>query len=83
MTGTRDHWEAVIISSHFEGARLIARQQAVYRALGELMAGPIHAFTMTTLTPAEAIERGVKINSAATSSHDEGSQGSGGLVTLS
>ncbi|MAD61070.1 MAG: BolA family transcriptional regulator [Myxococcales bacterium] len=60
MTGTRDHWEAVIISAQFEGMRLISRQQRVYKALGELMAGPIHAFTMQTLTPEEAVSKGLK-----------------------
>jgi stress-induced morphogen len=60
MTGTRDHWEAVIISTHFEGMRLIARQQRVYKALGELMAGPIHAFTMQTVTPEEAVSKGLQ-----------------------
>ena len=59
MTGTKDHWEAVIISPEFEGVRLIARQQKVYKALGEMMAGPIHAFTMQTLTPQEAEEKGL------------------------
>lgn len=59
LTGTRDHWEAVIISEAFTGQRLIARQQGVYRALGELMSGPIHAFTMQTLTPAEAEAKGL------------------------
>lgn len=61
MTGTRDHWEAVIITTHFDGVRPIARQQRVYKALGALMAGPIHAFTMTTLTPGEAEQRGVTV----------------------
>lgn len=59
MTGTRDHWEAVIISEDFEGKRLIVRQKLVYQALGELMAGPIHAFTMQTLTPSEAQAKGL------------------------
>ena len=62
LTGTRDHWEAVIISEGFEGLRLIKRQQGVYQALGELMAGPVHAFTMQTLTPSEAEEKGVRLN---------------------
>ena len=59
MTGTRDHWEALIITPAFEGQRLIARQQGIYKALGELMSGPIHAFTMQTLTPEQAQKRGV------------------------
>ena len=32
----------------------IKRQRTIYAAMGELMAGPIHALTMTTQTPAEA-----------------------------
>lgn len=63
MTGTRDHWEAVIISKYFEGLRPIVRQQRVYKALGELMTGPVHAFTMMTLTPEEAEQRGINIQS--------------------
>ena len=87
MTGTRDHWEAVIISSHFEGLRLIARQQLIYKALGELMAGPIHAFTMMTLTPEEAEQRGItiQVNSDRQGQGHEGGQGSsggGGLISL-
>ena len=78
MTGTRDHWEAIIISAQFTGKRLIARQQSVYKALGELMSGPIHAFTMTTVTPEEAAERGINVaptGSSKGSADDE-------LVTL-
>ena len=59
LTGTLDHWEALIITPAFEGQRLIARQQGVYKALGDLMSGPVHAFTMQTLTPEQAQERGV------------------------
>ena len=78
MTGTRDHWEAIIITAHFDGMRAIARQQRVYKALGALMAGPIHAFTMTTLTPEEAELRGVHIHMdpAETSSSNTSAQGS-------
>ena len=52
--GGGDHWEAVIISSHFEGKTPIARHRAVYGALGELMHGPVHLLTMRTLTPSQA-----------------------------
>ena len=77
MTGTRDHWEALIISTQFEGMRLIARQQRVYKALGELMRGPIHAFTMQTLTPEEAVSKGFKSSTQSQSDPQEK------LVTLS
>ncbi|MEE2786179.1 MAG: BolA/IbaG family iron-sulfur metabolism protein [Myxococcota bacterium] len=51
MTGTADHWQATIVSSRFEGVGRLARQRGIYAALGELMAGPIHALTFKTLTP--------------------------------
>ena len=54
LTGTRDHWEAVIIASGFEGMGRLQRQRTVFGALGDLMRGPIHALTFKTLTPAEA-----------------------------
>lgn len=54
MTGTADHWQATIVSQGFEGQSPVARQRAVFAALGELMNGPIHALTLKTLTPAQA-----------------------------
>ena len=80
MTGTRDHWEAVIITPRFEGLRLISRQQKVYKALGELMLGPVHAFTMQTLTPKEAEERGFNIIKESES--DQVPPSDSGLLTL-
>ena len=84
MTGTRDHWEAVIISEHFAGKRLIKRQQLVYQALGALMSGPIHAFTMQTLTPEEAEAKGIQIGEISSEGDDQGGSGSssGGLISL-
>lgn len=52
LTGTKDHYRAVIVSSTFEGKSRIEQHQAVYRALGDLMSGPVHALTMVTSTPA-------------------------------
>lgn len=54
LTGTNDHWQAVIVSQGFEGQSPVARQRAVFAALGDLMNGPIHALTLKTLTPAQA-----------------------------
>ena len=51
MTGTNDHWEAMIVSPSFEGMSRLQRQRGIYAALGELMRGPIHALTFRTLTP--------------------------------
>lgn len=54
LTGTQDHWEAVIVSTAFEGKSLIERHRIVNRALAEELKGPIHALTLTVKTPTEA-----------------------------
>ena len=56
VTGSLDHWQAEIVSEEFSGMNRLARQRRVYAALGELMSGPIHAFTCRTLTPDEDTE---------------------------
>lgn len=54
LTGTADHWEALIVSSAFEGKSLIERHRLVFAALEEEMKGPIHALTLKVLTPDQA-----------------------------
>ncbi|UJR81552.1 BolA family protein [Sandaracinus amylolyticus] len=51
LTGTKDHYQAVVVSPSFEGMTRVEQHQAVYRALGELMAGPVHALALQTYTP--------------------------------
>jgi stress-induced morphogen len=58
LTGTKDHYEAVVVASAFEGKSRVAQHQIVYGALGELMAGPVHALALTTYTPAAYASRG-------------------------
>ena len=53
VQGDGAHFEAVIVSTEFEGKRLIARHQRVYKALGDRMKAEIHALSMRTLTPEE------------------------------
>lgn len=53
VSGDGRHFEALIVSSAFEGRTRIARHQDVYRALGNRMRQEIHALSMRTLTPAE------------------------------
>jgi acid stress-induced BolA-like protein IbaG/YrbA len=53
VTGDGAHFEAMIVSTAFEGKRLIARHQLVYAALGNRMRDEIHALSMKTLTPEE------------------------------
>ncbi len=52
LTGTRDHYRAVVVSPSFEGKSRIEQHQVVYAALGELMKGPVHALALSTFTPA-------------------------------
>ena len=51
LTGTKDHYEALVVSSAFEGKSRIDQHKMVYAALGDLMAGPVHALALKTLTP--------------------------------
>ena len=51
LTGGKDHYQATIVTPQFATLSRIEQHQAVYRALGELMHGPIHALALRTLTP--------------------------------
>ncbi|MGB3049352.1 MAG: BolA/IbaG family iron-sulfur metabolism protein [Polyangiales bacterium] len=51
LTGTKDHWEALVVSAAFVGKTSIEQHQMVYAALGELMAGPVHALALKTYSP--------------------------------
>lgn len=53
VEGDGYQYQAVVVSSAFEGKRRVARHQLVYAALGERMKADIHAITMRTLTPEE------------------------------
>jgi acid stress-induced BolA-like protein IbaG/YrbA len=47
------HFEAVIVSSAFEGRSMIQQHQLVYGALGDRMRAEIHALSMKTYTPSK------------------------------
>lgn len=52
LTGTQDHYQVVVISSAFEGKRLIEQQRMVMGLLKpEVDSGEVHALTMRTFTP--------------------------------
>ena len=54
VDGDGRHWYATLVSSEFEGKRLIQRHQRVYATLGEKMhTDEVHALSMKTYTPAE------------------------------
>lgn len=50
------HFSVRIVTEHFKGLTPLARHRKVYAALGEMMAGPIHALAITALTPEETPE---------------------------
>jgi acid stress-induced BolA-like protein IbaG/YrbA len=53
VAGDGQHFQALIVSSAFDGKSRIQRHQLVYAALGDRMREEIHALSMRTLTPAE------------------------------
>lgn len=52
-TGGGDHFDALIVSTVFEGKGLVERHQTVYKALGEAMRVRVHALSLKTLTPTQ------------------------------
>lgn len=60
LTGTKDHYQALIVSSAFEGKTPLVQHQLVYQALAEEMKGPIHALSLKTYTPASWAQQGAK-----------------------
>ena len=51
LTGTKDHYKALVVASSFAGLTKIQQHQSVYRSLGDLMLGPVHALSLATYTP--------------------------------
>ena len=47
------HYRAIVVSERFSGLSRVAAQRLVFEALGDWMAGPIHAFAVRTFTPEE------------------------------
>jgi len=48
------HFHVRLVSQAFEGVARVERQRRVHAALKEELAGPVHALSLTVLTPAEA-----------------------------
>ena len=54
VEGDGRHWYATVVSSTFEGKRLIQRHQAVYATMGDRMkTDEVHALSIRAFTPAE------------------------------
>jgi stress-induced morphogen len=48
LTGTQDHFQAVVVTRAFDGKSRVEQHRLVYAALGELMDRQIHALALTT-----------------------------------
>ena len=48
------HFQVRIVSAVFQGLSRVERQRRVYAALKDELAGPVHAFSLSALTPSEA-----------------------------
>lgn len=52
------HFEALVVSSVFDGLNLVKRQQLVYKSLGDLItSGKVHALSLKTYTVQEWQEK--------------------------
>ncbi len=52
LTGGGDHYQAVVVSSQFEGRSLVQQHQLVYSAVQKAMSTEqIHALALKTYTP--------------------------------
>ena len=48
------HFQVRIVAAAFQGLSRVERQRRVYAALKHELAGPVHALTLSALTPSEA-----------------------------
>ena len=48
LTGTSNHFDAIVVSAAFEGKSLIQQHQAVYKTLGGFLTNEIHALQLKT-----------------------------------
>ena len=53
VDGDGRHFDALVVSSAFEGKSRVQRHQLVYAALGDRMREEVHALSIKALTPAE------------------------------
>jgi stress-induced morphogen len=52
LTGTQDHYQAVIVSPSFEGKMMIEQHRMVFKLVqAEVDSGEVHALTLKTFTP--------------------------------
>lgn len=54
LAGDGDHYAAVVVAEEFAGKSKLQRHQLVYKALGGVVGGALHALQLQTLAPNEA-----------------------------
>ncbi|MFC3094334.1 BolA/IbaG family iron-sulfur metabolism protein [Alteromonas sediminis] len=59
--GAQSHFNVTIVSSHFDGKRLIQRHRMVNELLAEALQGPVHALALHTFTLDEWEKRGGQV----------------------
>lgn len=64
MKAEDSHFHITIVSTTFEGQGHLSRHRAVNKVLAEEMAGPVHAITLSTLTPEEWAARGGEVEAS-------------------
>lgn len=57
---TDSHFKLILVSEAFAGQSPVKRHQAIYRALADELAGPLHALAMHLYTPEEWREAGAR-----------------------
>ena len=53
--GGESHFNVVIVADAFKGQGRIQRQRAIYSALSEELAGPVHALSVKAFAPGEQV----------------------------
>ena len=51
--GSESHFKVVVVSSKFEGLRLLERHRLIHNVLAEELAGSVHALALHTYTDAD------------------------------
>lgn len=58
LTGTQDHYQAVVVSPLFEGKLMIEQHRMVYKLVqSEIDSNEVHALTLKTYTPQQFQKR--------------------------
>ena len=52
--GGESHFNLLVVAGAFRGKSRLERQRLVYGLLDEELAGPVHALSLTTLSPEES-----------------------------